>query len=486
MAKLLFIQLNEYELHGLESLSATLKSQGHKVELLVPYFEKKPLARIKEFSPDLIGFPVASMERAEALSWAWAIKPHFQGLIILGGIDATFFPKLVQEKAVDIVCRGEGENALLGLANALDEKADFCKIKNLWVKRDGEIDKNPIGDLIENLDELPFPDKELYFSRYPYFRNYPIKFFIASRGCPYSCSYCANKGLRELYPNPNSYLRFKSPDYLLEEIKQVVLRYPTRTVGFNDDLFIYDQRWLERFLPLYRNEIGIPFFCAGRIDLVNKEKAMILKEGGCYSFWYGLESADEAHREEILNRKMSNEEIEVGVELLHQYGIKSQSYNILNYPGEGLKEGLATLDFNRKIKNDFVVSSLFQPFPGTELTKKLKEEERLGDKNNIAKIESLSYFAFSPFRQKDSKKLEHLHKLFILGFHSKLVRKLLPILVRLPKNPLFDILFLISFGLDYGRVHRLNWWEIIKYNAIHIRTTYLRRKVKVPKRQVIG
>jgi len=482
MAKLLFIQLNEYELHGLESLSASLKRLGHKVELLVPYFEKKPLARIEEFSPDLVGFPVASMEREEALGWARAIKSGFQCLIILGGIDATFFPELAQEKEVDLVCRGEGENALLGLANALDEKADFRKIKNLWVKIDGKIYDNSVGDLIENLDELPFADKELYFSRYPYFRNYPIKFFIASRGCPYSCSYCANKGLRELYPHPGSYLRFKSPEYLLEEIKQVTRKYPTRTIGFNDDLFIYDQGWLERFLPLYRKEVGIPFFCAGRIDLVNEEKVRILKEGGCYSFWYGLESADEAHREEILNRKMSNEEIEQGVRLLHRYGIKSQSYNILNYPGEGLKEGLATLDFNRKIRNDFVVSSLFQPFPGTELTKKLKEQGRLGDKNNSTRIESLSYFAFSPFQQADSKKLENLHKLFILGFHSKLIRKLLPLSVRLPKNPLFDILFLVSFGLDYGRVHRLNWWEIIKYNAIHIRTTYLRRKIRVPKR----
>ena len=481
MAKVLFIQLNEYELHGIEALAGELKSRGQKVELLVAFFEKRLLQKIKEFSPDLIGFSLVSAERNEAVQWARAIKSHFPIPIIFGGIDPTFFPQIINDPSVDFVCRGEGERAILQLLEALEQGKDYLEIENLWVKKNGEVYQNPVGGLIENLDELAFPDKEIYYSRYSYYRNYPIKFFIASRGCPFACNYCANQGLKQLYPNSSHYLRFKSPDYLLEEIKSVLKKYPARTIGFNDDLFSYNLSWMEQFLPRYRKEIGIPFFCAGRIDLLNEDKVRLLKEGGCYSFWYGLESANPEHREKILNRKMSEEKIKEGVELLHRFGISTQSYNILNYPGETIEDGLKTLDLNRKLKNDFVVSSLFQPFPGTKLAKTLGLNQATSSKAPD-KSEDFSYFAFSPFQQKDTQKLENLHKFFILGFRSKWVRRLLPALVRLPKNPLFDILFLISFAIDYARVHRLSWKETIKYNIIHIRTTYLRRRAKAPRR----
>ena len=370
MAKLLFIQLNAYELHGLESLAGELKKHGHSVQLLVPHFEKTPFLEIEKFAPDVIGFPLVSSEREEALAWAKAIKSRIKPLILLGGIDPTFFPEMVEHEAVDIVCRGESERALARLLDAIDRKEDFTKIDNLWVKQGGQIFKNPMGPLVNDLSELAAPDKEIYYSRYRYFRDYPIKFFMASRGCPFSCSYCANQGLRELYPNRSSYLRAKSPQALLAEIIEVKRKYPIKTIGFNDDHFSHDLEWLEQFLPAYKKEIGVPFFCAGRIDQLTDEKARVLKEGGCYSLWYGLESANPAHRAQILGRKMSNEAIEAGVEILHRHGIITQSYNILNYPGETFEDALATLDYNLKLKNDFVVSSLFQPFPGNRAGRK--------------------------------------------------------------------------------------------------------------------
>jgi anaerobic magnesium-protoporphyrin IX monomethyl ester cyclase len=478
MAKLLFIQLNEYELHGVEAIAGELRRRGHAVKLVIPFFEKTPLKEIENFGPDVVGFPVVSVEREEALAWAQAVKSRLKTLVLLGGVDPTFFPEVIEHGSVDMVCRGESEIALVKLLDAIDRKEDFTKIENLWVKSNGQIFKNPVGNLTEDLDALAAPDKDIYFSRYPYYRNYPIKFFIASRGCPYACSYCANKGLRDLYPNRASYLRFKSPERLVEEIKAVVKNHPARTIGFNDDLFSYNQKWLENFLPLYRKEVGAPFFCAGRIDLMDEDKARLLKEGGCYSLFYGLESANPRHREEILNRKMSNEQIRAGVEILHKAGISVQSYNILNYPGESFEDGLATLDFNISLKNDFAVSSLFQPFPGTELARKLSSSQEQHGKDDSKK---LSYFASSPVRQKESEKLENLHKFFICGFRSSLVRSILPFLAGLPKNPLFDILFLVRFGIDYGRLHRLRFWETIRYNISHIRTTYLRRKVRAPK-----
>jgi len=479
MARLLFLQLNDFELHGPQSIAAVATGRGHTVSLLIPSFERKPWPAIQAFQPQVVGFSLATVERSEALEWAAAVKKRTRALVVLGGVDPTFRPELVDHPAVDLVCRGEGEFAVAELLDALDRGEDYTRISGFWAKPAGGRRENPVRPLIEDLDTLPFPDKSLYLERYPQFRDYPIKFFLAGRGCPYGCTYCANHGLRELYPNRSRYVRFKSPGYLLAEMRRALTRYPARTIGFNDDLFTYNEAWMAEFLEGYRREIGLPFFCAGRVDTMTETKARLLKESGCYSLWYGLESANEETRRKVLNRKMSNEVIRRGTALLKGQGLQTQSYNMLNIPGEGLEDGLATLRFNRELKNDFVVASLFQPFPGTELARELAASGRIQSLEEYASREKLSYFAFSPLEQPEQRELVNLQKLFLLGHWFPGLEGLIRRLVRLPPNPLFDIIFLVCFALDYGRSHRLRLSEVARYHLRHLRTTYLRRKRKV-------
>jgi len=479
MARLLFLQLNDYELHGPQSISAVARAQGHSVSLVIPSFERKPWQAIQDFDPQVVGFSLATVERAEAFEWAAAVKQRTRALVLMGGVDPTFYPEMVDHPAVDLVCRGEGEEAVAELLTALDQDGDFTRIPGLWAKRNGRRFENPVRPLIEALDTLPFPDKSLYLERYPHFRDYPIKFFLAGRGCPYGCTYCANYGLRNLYPNRQRYVRFKSPAYLLTEMRQVLGRYPARTVGFNDDLFTFDEEWMADFLEGYRREAGRPFFCCGRVDTMTEAKARLLKESGCYSLWYGLESAKEETRRKILNRQMSDEAIRRGTRLLKDQGLQTQSYNMLNIPGEGLAEGLATLRFNRELHNDFVVASLFQPFPGTELTRELIASGKLQDVEDFSSREKLSYFAFSPLEQPERRELMNLQKLFVLGHWFPRLEGLIRRLVRLPPNPVFDIIFLVCFAVDYGRSHHLRLSEVARYHLRHLRTTYFRRRRKV-------
>ena len=479
MTRVAFLQLNYYELHGLESLSAVLKAAGHEVRLFIPGFERKALRSLCDYRPEVLGSGLTTVEREESLSWARAVKARTGAKVVLGGIDPTFFPEIALDPAVDAVVRGEAEATLADLCDRVGRGEDLSDLPGLSFARDGQLVNNPIRPLPADLDALPFPDKSLYLS-YPYFRDYPIKFFMASRGCPHGCSYCANRGLRALYPNPGDYIRFKSPGYLLEEIKATLKLAPARTIGFNDDLFTHRLAWLSEFLPRFKAEVGVPFFCNCRIDTMTEEKAAVLAANGCYTCWYGLESADPELRASMLGRRMSNDDIRRGVVILHRHGILAQSYNILNLPDEGFDAALRTLAFNRELKNDFVVASLFQPFPGTELYAKLLAEGRMEEVPR-ANRQSMSYFAFSPVRQPDTRKVSNLQKFFIIGQHHPGLMPLIERLCALPPNPLFDILFLVSFAAQYGRSHRLNAREVVKYNLKHLLTTYLARGRSVPR-----
>lgn len=132
--------------------------------------------------------------------------------------------------------QGEGEYALLEVANRFDEKKDLSTIENLWVKKKDRIFRNDVRPLIVNLDELPFPDRNLYVKKYPFLRK-SQKVFMVGRGCPFSCAYCFNHAFKKLYHNKGSFVRYRSPDYIIAEIKEVKAQSPFRTVYFQDDTF---------------------------------------------------------------------------------------------------------------------------------------------------------------------------------------------------------------------------------------------------------
>jgi anaerobic magnesium-protoporphyrin IX monomethyl ester cyclase len=480
MARIALLQLNEYELHGLESLAAVLTARGHERRLIVPGFERDPMGAIVSFDPDVVGIGLTTVERQEALLWARALKKHTRARVVLGGIDPTFFPELAREPGVDAVVRGEAELALAELMDRVDRGEEWDDIPGLSLSRGGELIHYPVGALVADLDTLPFPDKELYLGRYRHFRDFPIKVFMASRGCPHHCTYCANRGLRALYPDPEHYVRFKSPEYLIEELKSVLARWPARTICFNDDLFTLKISWLREFLPRYRREIAIPFFCCARIDAMTDEKAALLKAAGCYSCWYGLESANPATRELALGRRMGNDAIRQGVEVLHRHGISTLSFNIMNIPGETFADGLATLRFNRELGNEYVIAALFQPFPGAELTARLLAEGKLRRLGPEAGRETMSYFNFSPFTQPDTARLHNLQKLFLLGHWRPGLLPALTRLCALPRNPLFDLVFLATFAVNYGQSHRMSAWEVVYYNLRHVFSTYRAKGRSVP------
>jgi len=207
--KILFIQHDVFKNYGTMILSAILKKNGHKCDTVIDCLEKDLMKKIKSINPDIIGFSITSPRYSWTKDSAKRIKSEFRKPIVVGGPHPTFVPVIINEDFIDIVCRGEGEDAIVELLDKLENGEDITKIRNLWVKKRDKIYKNPIRNLIENLDSIPYADRDLY-RKYSLLRNQNIDVFMTSRGCPYNCAFCLNKRYNELYKSKGKVLRRRS------------------------------------------------------------------------------------------------------------------------------------------------------------------------------------------------------------------------------------------------------------------------------------
>ena len=467
MAHIVLLQRNWFDLHGLMYISGLLKHHGHKSQLFIEPAERNLLDLLKKLSPDFVGFSIISDERLRAWEWATKVKRTLKATTIFGGVDPTICPDIIEHPSVDIVCRGEGELPLLELLDTFDQTGEISTdIENLWFKKNGSVIKNPVRPLIEDLDTLPMVDREIYYKRYRFLKNYPTKRFMVGRGCPFNCAYCCNRELKRIYRGKGKYVRRHSVDRVLGEINKVKENYGVRTIDFIDDDFISDKVWLHSFLEGYRKEIKLPFSCLVRIDLVDEETAALLKDSGCTTVSFGIESGNENLRNSILKKQLSDKSIMDGGLLLKKYGLKLNTYNMLNIPGETLKDGFQTVNLNIKVATDFPWCSIFQPFPGTEFWENLVVNKSSERSTNF--LESLNFYSSSPIQQVDSTPLINLEKLFFYAVKFPSLQPIIRRLVYFPPNKIFQYLFLIAFAYRHSKANNMSLWEEIKFNLRHI------------------
>ena len=444
------------ECFGIMHLSAVLKSKGHRAELFIGTNARKLAGDIKKYDPDIIGFSCTTGTHELALKIARGIKSRTGAIIVFGGPHPTFFPEIIEEEGVDAVCIGEGEGAISDLAEAIDKKTEICGIPNLWVKQDERIIKNDVRPLTDDLDSLPFPDRSIYYDKYP-FLNRSQKIFIAGRGCPYKCTYCFNESLQELYSRKGKYVRFRSVENVLNEMDEVRRRYVCKTVYMADDTFILNKTWLFEFLEKYRTRIGLPFSCLVRADLISEAIVAKLRSADCYAVFFGVESGYESIRNLVLGKSITDSQIIETASLLKKYGINFRTYNMLGLPGETLKEAFKTIDLNIKIKTDYPWCSILQPYPKTAI-RKLVEERGMLKHGVIAKF----FFKNSVINTPQIKQLSNLQKLFYWTVKYPSIKPIVRILIKLPPNPVFDFLFLLGYAYSYYKSQRMSLLEMLR------------------------
>ncbi len=411
-------------------------------------------------NPDVIAFSSITGQQKWIFSIAKEVKKYFgkNPITIMGGPHATFVPETVENPYIDIVCRGEGEGALLDLCNRLDRKEGITDIPNLWIKNNGNLIKNDVRPLISNLDTLPLPDRTIYY-KYKFLKDNPVKGFMFSRGCAYDCNFCYNHSYKQLYKGKGRYVRYGSVRRSIEELKIVKKLYGIRMVSLEDDTLHLDKDWLYEFLDAYKKEIGLPFFCNLRADIDDERIIKTLSSAGCSGVYFGIESGDEYIRNNLLNKGVTDDQIIQLANWLKKYNLRFWTENMFCLPGETLREALKTIRLNQNIRADGLCAEIFQPYPRTESAEYLLRN-KLIDGKDLNKI-GASYQS-SILKQKDTPRIVNLccFSRILLKFYF--LYPLIKILIKFPVNGLFQLIYKISYAHDYRKRMNLTLWQLIK------------------------
>lgn len=415
--KILFVlpyQNDTLEPLGAMYLAAMLKQAGHEVRAALPN-KQSVIAVLRSFPADILAYSVITGAHQQYLALNWWIRKNLlpNAMSVFGGPHPTYFPKFIDNDGVNAICIGEGEGAFLDFVTRLERGEDFFLTRNWWVKYQGRVYQNPLRPEITDLDGLPFPDRRL-LDACPSYINRNLRAFIASRGCPYNCSYCFNPAYRELYQRNGltARVRRRTVDNLIAEINHVRQRHGMRSVTFFDDIFVTVPDWLEEFAIKYSQQIGLPFECNLRIEQVTPKTVSALKRAGCAIVAIGVETADEEMRATILRRRYDNDQLAQACALIQKHDILLKTYNILGFPPGDINSDLQTLKLNIVLRIDVPTASLFQPYPGTDLGDMVRREGYWdGSMDSI----DPSFYRESPLVLKDKAKIEVLQKFFFLG-----------------------------------------------------------------------
>ena len=330
------------------------------------------IKKVTDYKPDLIAITIVEDTYDLALSLLKAIE-HFGIPVIAGGVFVTFSPdEMISNTCVDMVCIGEGEEALVELCEKRYKNEDYSTVKNLWVKKDGIIIKNPLRKLVD-INKIPYIEYDIFEKKRLYRpmlgKIYTMVHVEMDRGCPYDCTYCEAPQLRRLFKENGcgTYYRRKNVERLIAEMRYLVKKYNPDYVNFNSESFLAKPvEELKEFAERYK-EIGLPFWCQSRPETVTEEKIRILREMNCQNLQFGIEHGNEEFRAKMLNRHGSNKKMLEALKLVEKYKIDYTVNNIIGFPGETRELVFDTINFNRQINPATINCYLFTPYKGTRL-----------------------------------------------------------------------------------------------------------------------
>jgi radical SAM superfamily enzyme YgiQ (UPF0313 family) len=449
-AHIALISLYSTDAIGIRYLASFLKDQDFRVSLL--FFKELFLASdlmsfptereyklaedlIQRLSPDLVGISLRSSYFRIASNLTEKIKKVCTSPVIWGGTHPTVAPEQSIQVA-DMICIGEGEYPLSKLAQSLSASQDNSRINNIWVKQNGQVIKNEVRPLIKDLNRLPFPDygdegkhfieNERIENRDPGLQTYNLN-IMASRGCPYQCSYCCNSVFNDIYKDKGQVVRRRSVQNVMDEIHSFKGNFPQlRRIDFIDEVFAWDKQWTEEFTDRYKKEVNLPFHCAQHPNMVRDDILEMLVDAGLERVEVGVQSGSERIRRELFERPVSNKKLIQTAQLLKKRKIVPFYDFIVDNPFETDKEKREGLDFLLEIPRPFhlhVFSLIF--FPNTVITKRALSEKKITEVQVEGNAEQTFEQMFVTLRYPRPKKDQFWISLFSLASKSFVPKSLI-------------------------------------------------------------
>ena len=331
------------------------------------------------YEPDLIGLTLTASFALNTYRLISELKRRADIPIIIGGPHATILPEEPLKHGADIVCRGEGEHTIIELVDYFNGKSGLSEILGISYKDEtGKIVHNPPRPLLFNLDALEFPAKHL-FNREDYFREESdsARFgnIVTSRGCPYGCTYCSNKVFGRRW-------RSRSPENVVAEIKGLMEGHGTRKFNFMDDAATIDQERMMAMCQLIIDaHLDIQWTCVTRLDATSPPLLAQMKEAGCVSISYGIESGNPDTLKRI-KKGFLPEQAEKALRETQEAGIECHVNFMYGFPWEKPGDIRTTTEFIKKIRPYVTYiqpGGVLTPYPATHIYEEYKDEYGFAD-----------------------------------------------------------------------------------------------------------
>jgi len=482
-------------------LSALARRAGHATFLTVLSANDLE-ADLRRINPDLVAFSAKTGEHTTYVRASAAVKRYSHRIFtIMGGPHPTFFPGLIETAPLDAVGVGECDDAWPELLAALDAGRSVDAIANIVTPGNAskvlrprprapelvqlagagassrpeyelEVDPEHLRPRKTRLDALPFYDRELVYAR-THLRHFPLRSFMASRGCPYQCTYCFEPRYNAMYAGKGPIYNRYTVRRLCAELRELVERWPTQFIKFYDDMFILDRKvdaWLEEFAEVYPREVGLPFFCLTRANVLTPDNLAALKRAGLHSLTMSIEAGNEYVRNTIVKRHMRQHQIVDAYDLCARAGVVTFANTILGIPlpaevmarhgKRPIDYDIESLDLNIRCRVTYADFPVLHPYPGCELTDyAVKHGFFDGDFDKLF----FSYQAESPFSCFDArtalqqKNLSLLGPICVMFPRARWLRDLtVNVLITLPLTKLYFFPWFLAKGyLNIVRVYPL-------------------------------
>jgi radical SAM superfamily enzyme YgiQ (UPF0313 family) len=366
--KVMFIvnDLGVNEPFGPMLLSAIVKEKGHETILGSIKIDNNLQNKISLFNPDIIAYSMMTVDVPDMKKFNDKIREKTKIFTILGG-PATLDHSLINDPGIDAICVGEGDGAIVEVFERLENNKELTGIPNILTSNSEE-NKVDLRSRVTQLDELPFMDREMVYS-YPEMERFGIKGIWTNRGCAFRCPYCFNNRFNDMYKGDGTKIvRRRSVSSIIEETLELKKNHFVNIIRIQDDIFVYKaDEWLREFADRFPKEIGIPFYCLIRLELISDDLLSLLKKAGCHSVAVSVESAVDKVRNTMLRRKMSLEKMENAFALLKKHKINVYNNIMLALPFTTIEDDIASVDFAIKVQPEMADFSIFMPYPGTDL-----------------------------------------------------------------------------------------------------------------------